>query len=253
MINDGSTDQTSGFLSTLRDPRIRWLTLDRNCGRGFVRNLALQHVRGDFVCSLDADDWFFSWKLEEQLQAFQAEPSLAAVTMAMAVTDENGELVGVEGRSARPAMQVIAGPRALCFPFGPTMIRTDLARQVGFDEAMKRGADLDFFLRLLCGRERMLGCIDRAGYVYQGHTPKTINELLEGHRWSREVYRSHLSRFPLDCSYLTFSSYMKSVGYYTSKFLGFSDWLSLRRFSPLAPCEREEYQRQLTLLGDGLE
>jgi glycosyltransferase involved in cell wall biosynthesis len=248
VINDGSTDETTAFFSDLGDSRIRPLTLEHNRGRGYVRNLALQHARGEFICSLDADDWFYPWKLEEQIRAFDSTPSLSAVTIGMAVTDEQGQLIGVQGRESRPFSKTIPGPRAMGFPFGPTMIKADLARQVGYDGSLRRGGDLDFFLRLMCGNDRKLGCLSRLGYVYCGHTSHTIAELLEGHRWSRKVYRRHLASFPLDCSYLTLSSYLKSIGYRASELLGVSDWLSLRRFSPCTPHDAEEYLTQLNRL-----
>lgn len=249
VINDGSTDRTPLFLEQLDDPRIRTLTLERNHGRGYVRNLALKHVQGKFVCSLDADDWFYPWKLEEQVRALQQDDGLAGATIGMAVTDEAGQLIGVQGRASGPVSSEIRDPRALRFPFGPTMIRSTLAREVGFDGSLRRGADLDFFLRLFCKKRRRLAWVPRLGYVYRGQTQDTVRELLDGHAWSRLVYRRHLREFPTGCGYLLLSSYLKSLIYLSSDLLGFSTWLNGKRFTRVSQVDLAEYQEQERALG----
>ena len=249
LVNDGSTDTTSTFLSQQTDHRIRSLTLKENCGRGFVRELALREASGEYVCALDADDWFYCQKLEQQVAAFQEDPSLTAVTVGMAVTDRFGELIGVEGRVSRRTKRLIPGPLSLRFPFGPTMIRTQAAQEAGFHTGLRRGADLDFFLRLLCGNGRYLCHLPVLGYTYQGHTESTIGELLSGHAWSRKVYLRHLRAFPRDGLILILSSLFKSVAYRSSRFLGVSDWLSRRRFSPYSDRDLQEYNAQRARIG----
>lgn len=242
VIDDGSEDGTTDFLSSLNDSRIRAITLKENRGRGYVRNLALGEARGDLITSLDADDWLYSWKLSDQVGVFQEFPPLVAVTTGMLVTDSNDELVGTFRMTELPPQPLT--PRNLKFPFGPTMVKTPLARQIGFDIRQRRGADMDFFLRLLCAEGRGLGVTARPGYVYHGHSHESLHKFLEGHFWSRKIYLRQLQNFPRDCAYLWLTSLLKSFCYRAALAVGLSDWLGRRRYPPPTPVEAREYQSQ---------
>ena len=58
LVNDGSTDGSLGILRAYagRDNRIRVFTQE-NQGPAAARNRALEHVKGEYVTSLDSDDW----------------------------------------------------------------------------------------------------------------------------------------------------------------------------------------------------
>ena len=57
-VNDGSTDGSPAILEeyAARDARIRVFTQE-NAGQGAARNLALQHLRGEWVTGVDSDDY----------------------------------------------------------------------------------------------------------------------------------------------------------------------------------------------------
>ncbi len=59
VVNDGSTDGSEAVLRRYadRDPRIRLFTTP-NQGAARARGTALSHARGEYVCFLDADDYF---------------------------------------------------------------------------------------------------------------------------------------------------------------------------------------------------
>lgn len=242
VVDDGSSDHTQDVLSQVTDPRVRHFRLQQNMGRGYAREAALRQAKGELVCALDADDWFYPHKLASQVEAFQRNPSFSVVTVGMAVT-ANDQLIGVGGTVPRLTVQTLPGPRQLKFPFGPSMMWTELARDVGYDVRYRRGDDVDFFLRLLCGQDRLLCHLPCLAYVYQGHSRQTVDELLFGHHCSRLVYRRHLSRFPLDCGWMLLSSYLKSCVYKAAQILRVSEQVSHLRFPAAAPEQAAEYHR----------
>ena len=79
-IDDGSTDGTAEALWALA-ARDRRVTVLRGPGEGIARALArgLPACDADFVARMDADDVAHPRRLERQLEALAADPSLAAV------------------------------------------------------------------------------------------------------------------------------------------------------------------------------
>ena len=67
VVDDGSTDGSGEIAGMVRDRRIRVLRLDKNRGRGFARQIALEAAFGDLLCMLDADDWLYPEKLHMQV------------------------------------------------------------------------------------------------------------------------------------------------------------------------------------------
>jgi glycosyltransferase involved in cell wall biosynthesis len=65
IVDDGSTDATSDFLATVRDPRVRLIRQEHR-GESVARNLGIAQSRGKFVVFLDSDDQVF----EPWLRAF---------------------------------------------------------------------------------------------------------------------------------------------------------------------------------------
>lgn len=56
VINDGSTDNTLEVLNSIKDERIRVITIE-NSGQGFARNMALKEATGDYIMFIDSDDF----------------------------------------------------------------------------------------------------------------------------------------------------------------------------------------------------
>jgi len=56
IINDGSTDNTLEVLNSIKDERIRVITIE-NSGQGVARNLALKEATGDYIAFIDSDDF----------------------------------------------------------------------------------------------------------------------------------------------------------------------------------------------------
>ena len=67
IVDDGSTDATAEVLEALTDPRISILRHPRNRGMHAAKNTGLDHVRGEWFTTLDADDEMVPEALEVML------------------------------------------------------------------------------------------------------------------------------------------------------------------------------------------
>ncbi|WP_343696171.1 glycosyltransferase family 2 protein [Flavobacterium sp.] len=69
LVDDASTDKTVSVIEefTEKDSRIKLFKLEKNSGNGFARNAALDKASGKYIAYLDADDVWFSDKLEKQI------------------------------------------------------------------------------------------------------------------------------------------------------------------------------------------
>ncbi|MCL2037461.1 glycosyltransferase [Candidatus Saccharibacteria bacterium] len=72
VINDGSTDSSDSVIKKIlkkapKDIKVSYITNKKNQGIVSVRNKGLRLARGDFICFLDADDYFNKDYLERSL------------------------------------------------------------------------------------------------------------------------------------------------------------------------------------------
>ena len=74
-IDDCSTDRSLEILQDYaqRDNRIEVIRLNENHGQAYARNEGLKMAKGQYVCFLDADDWFAEDALELAVSEFEKE------------------------------------------------------------------------------------------------------------------------------------------------------------------------------------
>ncbi len=152
VVDDGSTDSTLDVLSRYGSQ----ITLIRqqNAGAVVARNIGAKQANGAYIAFLDQDDWWVPKKLEIQVRALEADPSLGLVF-------GNLEAVDKQEKSLR-FMTIFPGFRhspslddlLLIFPLYPSSatLRKDLFNRTGgFDTRFgSSGAygDQDLHIRL---------------------------------------------------------------------------------------------------------
>lgn len=77
VVNDGSTDDTLDILAEYDDSRIRVVSHEKNLGRPYARNTALDVAKGEYVAWMDADDISLPTRLEKQVAFMDAHPDIA--------------------------------------------------------------------------------------------------------------------------------------------------------------------------------
>ncbi len=67
VVDDGSQDDTKGYLRTLTTPQVKVFHLSGNCGGNFARNYGIQQSQARYIAFLDDDDTFTKNKLATAL------------------------------------------------------------------------------------------------------------------------------------------------------------------------------------------
>lgn len=103
IVDDASTDSTVGIIQSYDDPRIDLLVLEQNLGQTGALNVGLKKVTTEWVARMDADDFSASTRLEEQMQALDADSSLKCIgTDAWTFSDDPSV---VEGTIVKPSTE----------------------------------------------------------------------------------------------------------------------------------------------------
>src|SRR3954447_22727417 len=94
LIDDGSTDATAAIAEAFAqdDQRLRLLRQEHR-GVSAALNFALDHIRGEFVARLDADDLWHPTKLQKQVELMAADPAVALTYTFVRYVDASGRVV----------------------------------------------------------------------------------------------------------------------------------------------------------------
>lgn len=76
VIDDGSTAETLDVIHSIRDPRIRVVSLPVNSGIPTGRNIGIRMARGQFIAAMDSDDFSTPDRLGKQCAFLRANPDV---------------------------------------------------------------------------------------------------------------------------------------------------------------------------------
>lgn len=150
VVDDGSTDGTSGILKAYGDA-IRVL-YQPNAGLSSARNLGIRTARGEFVAFLDADDHWLPEKLARQVECLQADSRLGFCSTRTRVESPAGTPMGTWDcpRLDGPLLQTLFNRHAAVAGSGSSVLaRRQLFEQAGlFDVNLPSLEDIDMWMRL---------------------------------------------------------------------------------------------------------
>ncbi|MGH8873801.1 MAG: glycosyltransferase family 2 protein [Acidimicrobiia bacterium] len=174
VVDDGSDDRTREIAESFRDERLRVLGT-ANRGVSHARNRGLEAATGEIIAFLDADDRWFSEKLERQVPELGSNPHLLAVGSFMRYESLDGRMLGQTGQAVGGVeLELVASGRLMPFPLSSILFKTSAVRQLGgFDETRPRtvGAeDLDLLARVASLGE--ISCVEEVLGAYRVH-PKS--------------------------------------------------------------------------------
>jgi glycosyltransferase involved in cell wall biosynthesis len=156
IVDDGSEEEILPVAARFPDLTIELLRCDRP-GANRARNIGSDAARGRFVAYLDADDLFLPEKLMRLVPRLEAQDP--DILISAGYVWRGGDRLQVKPRRPIGLKEDISefyflhGERFITSAF---IVKTQLAREIRWDEALRKVQDPDFIIRLV----RAGHCID---------------------------------------------------------------------------------------------
>jgi glycosyltransferase involved in cell wall biosynthesis len=172
IVDDGSTDSTAAIVTGFKDPRIRY-TYQENRGQAAALNRGLEMARGDYVTTLDTDDWLTSNSLLDRANFLDQHPEIGVVY-------GDGYYCDVTGKPLRRFSEHRVGDvvgdvydTLITTPFfgtgGNVMVRRQIFDQyeIRYDESIVWCQDYDIYIRI--AEKAAFGVVDAPTLWYRMH------------------------------------------------------------------------------------
>jgi glycosyltransferase involved in cell wall biosynthesis len=173
VVDDGSTDGTPQWLTTVDDPRLVVVATAGGLGPSAARNRGIERARGRLVAFQDSDDEWLPGKLTAQVAAFDRDPRPVLCFTGMFVEEagrRRADVAHADG-DAFEALLAYAGP--ITTP-GIVIDRCLAGDELYFDEAMPAMVEHDLILRL--ARHGVIARVPEPLYVRHVHAGPRVTD-----------------------------------------------------------------------------
>lgn len=173
IVDDGSTDETGSIAASYSDRRIKIVSQTRG-GEARARNTALNHVRGEFIGFLDADDMYLPHHLEVTFEYLQSHLNCGAVYTDGYYCDRHGQLLQTlstyrRGPFEGQIFEEVIKASDVFGALGCVVLRAELVSRSGlrFDPEIIIGPDWDFLAHF--ADIASFGYTNHRSYLYRIH------------------------------------------------------------------------------------
>jgi len=152
LINDGSTDASETVIQGFNDSRIRYFW-KANEGVAVARNEGIAKAQGDFICFLDADDYWLPNFLTTFKKQIDALPNHKVFSCAVAIETAKKIIPAQYALDKITEFQIVdffEASRKECILWtSATVIHKSVFEKIGtFDTQIKKGEDTELWLRI---------------------------------------------------------------------------------------------------------
>ena len=192
--NNASTDRTQRILDSIVDPRLVSYSGNELVPLYEARNSAVQKSRGDWICFLDADDWWEKSKVEKQVERLR--PGIDAVYSNHFVFNQFTGRASLYSRRRLPEGQLSSALlRRYVVGFLTLMVSRRAYERAKFDPSFQIIGDFDFVTRV--SRMSEMACVQeplawRRVHLGSESEQKKAIHLAELVRWQSEAQVSGL-------------------------------------------------------------
>jgi glycosyltransferase involved in cell wall biosynthesis len=152
IVNDGSTDQSEAKISVFKDNRIQYYS-KKNEGVALARNFGIEKATADYICFLDADDYWHPTFLET-MQRYSSElPEQKVFAAAIEIETKNKTIPARYSIPSTSDFEIVnffdASQKECALWTSSVCIHKSVFEKVGdFDTKIKHGEDTELWIRI---------------------------------------------------------------------------------------------------------
>lgn len=152
IVNDGSTDESEAIIKGFNDSRIRYY-YQENAGVAVARNFGIDKAQGEFICFLDADDYWYPNFLETMQSYIQKLPEASVFACAIEVETKRNRFIPQYSIAKKSDFEIVnffdASQHECVLWTSAVAIRKKVFDKVGkFDEKVKISEDTELWIRI---------------------------------------------------------------------------------------------------------
>jgi glycosyltransferase involved in cell wall biosynthesis len=176
VVDDGSSDDTSEFVASVADGRLKVIRHETPLGVSAARNAGLEAATYPWVAFIDDDDLWAPDKLVAQVEAMQSDPEVRWSCSAAVIVNHRMRPIRYQPPSPlRDLGEELLARNVIPGGASGVVLDTSLARRVGgFDLRLSVFADWDFWIRL--GLASPVAAVARPLHAYRVHAAGMSNQ-----------------------------------------------------------------------------
>lgn len=152
IVNDGSTDLSEAKISAFKDNRIKYYS-KKNEGVALARNFGIEKATADYICFLDADDYWYPTFLETMHRYSSELPEQKVFAAAIEIETKNKTIPAHYSILPTSDFQIVnffdASQKECALWTSSVCIHKSVFEKVGdFDTNIKHGEDTELWIRI---------------------------------------------------------------------------------------------------------
>ena len=154
IVDDGSTDNTTEVIATIKDERLKCIHLLQNMGACAARNKGIDEANGEYIAFQDSDDIWYPDKLKLQMDYIR-KTSADMVYCGIKRRAENSvKVIPKHNRLGyEPSLESLLRNNEISTQ--TMLMRREVAESIKFDTSFRRLQDWDFSLRAVSAGYRV--------------------------------------------------------------------------------------------------
>ncbi len=152
IVNDGSTDNSEAIVKAFTDPRIQYFSKE-NEGVAVARNFGINKAVGEYICFLDADDYWYPDFLKTMYSYIQKLPEQKVFSCAIEVETKHKSFSPTYSITKKSDFEIVnffdASQRECVLWTSSTVLHKSVLTTVGqFDAQIKKSEDTELWIRV---------------------------------------------------------------------------------------------------------
>ncbi len=145
VVDDGSDSRTKAILKKLQ-PKINQLITQKNKGSSAARNIGIKAAKGEYILTLDSDDYFHETFCEKAAKILAHSEDVKLITSYVKRFSAKGNTEIIKPKEAT----IVNFLKYNCATGSAFFRKSDFIKSGGYDENMNKGyEDWEFYIRLL--------------------------------------------------------------------------------------------------------